>query len=87
MFSHNMKTFKLEESHLENKERLLEHLKSLENLEKDGVDSSTISIEVVKDLPEMKRMNDFYYKSAKPHPAGWFRTKVLGKLLNFFEKP
>lgn len=87
MFSHNMKNFKLEEHHLDNKETLLEHLNSLEGLEKDGVDSSTISIEVVKDLPEMKRMNEFYYKSAKPQPSGWFRTNVLGKLLNSLEKP
>jgi hypothetical protein len=87
MFPQNINSFKLEEHHLENRERLLEHLKGLEELKDDGVDTSTISIEVVEDLPEVKRMNEFYYKNTKAHPSGWFRTNVLGKLLHFFEKP
>lgn len=86
MFSHNMRFFRLEEHHLEDRDKLLEHLKSLENLEEEGVDVSTIVVESVEDFSEMQRMNEFYNKSAKVDPSGWFRTKVLGKLFYFIEK-
>ncbi|HAS8568858.1 TPA: hypothetical protein I7778_14055 [Vibrio vulnificus] len=82
-FSSNKKEFQLSPEHLESIESLESHLKNLQTLETEhGIELDSISVQSVKDLPEVKRLDDFYTTEHKLEHRSWFTVHILGALFN-----
>ncbi|CAK2132806.1 conserved hypothetical protein [Vibrio crassostreae] len=82
-FHHNKIEFQLTPNHLESIETLESHLKSLTTLETEhGIELDSINVRAVKDLPEVKRLDNFYTNDLKLEHSSWFTVHILGELFS-----
>jgi hypothetical protein len=77
--------FELTPNALINKQSLYEHLTKLDSLHTTHkIDMGSIEVTPINELPEQKRLDDFFNKSTKQTSHSWLFVHVLGKAITGF---
>ena len=81
-YRHNSDIFELTPDALIDKQSLYEHLTKLDSLHTTHkIDMSSIEVTPINELPEQKRLDNFFNKSTKQTSRSWLIVHVLGKVI------
>ncbi|MCG9966426.1 hypothetical protein [Shewanella cutis] len=84
-YSHTSDIFELTAKSLIDKQSLHEHITKLDSLHTTHkVDIPSIEIIPISELPEQKRLDDFFNKSRKETSRSWLFVHVLGKAITVY---
>jgi len=74
------------EEDIDNQETLLIKIKKQKNLSDENIDPSSIRLINVDEIINVDHINKSYTKKASLKPSGWFKTILIGKLINLKDK-